>query len=154
MRYKKGLFGTAKIKRGFRVTEFDKKIPRVWKPNIVSGSLYSELLDAKVKTKVTAAVLRKTDWGGLDHYLLRTPDAKLGSDQASNLKLQVNWLRKQQLADERSQRFNALKSDVAAARKDTIDRVIGATTSSQAVTGDAKQRTEHGGADLAPKPVT
>ena len=49
---------------------------RTWKPNAQTATLYSELLDRKVRLKVTSAALRSIDKaGGLDAYVLHSKDA-------------------------------------------------------------------------------
>ncbi|EFJ50246.1 hypothetical protein VOLCADRAFT_120673 [Volvox carteri f. nagariensis] len=52
--------------------------------------LYSEVLDRKVPLTMTNSTLRMIeDMGGLDSYLLKTPESKLKSDTASALKWEV-----------------------------------------------------------------
>ncbi len=89
----------------------------MWKPNAQNKALYSEALDRMVRLRVTTAALR-CGWhcicqqlphacaatvveagggltrnmdkvGGLDEYLLRTPDHKLGSDVGLQLRQHI-----------------------------------------------------------------
>ena len=54
---------------------------RTWKPNVHPQSLFSEVLGTKLRVRATTAILRTIDkYGGLDNYLLQTPDVKLQSD--------------------------------------------------------------------------
>lgn len=55
-----------------------------------SKALYSEALDRMVRLNVTTAAMRTIDkYGGLDAYLLETPDKKLASDVGTKLKEQI-----------------------------------------------------------------
>ena len=60
---------------------------RTWRPNVHPQSLFSELLGCKLQFRTTTSVLRTIDkMGGLDNYLLRTPDKKLDSALAVKTK--------------------------------------------------------------------
>ncbi|GIL62359.1 hypothetical protein Vafri_16524 [Volvox africanus] len=53
-------------------------------------NLYSEVLNRKVPLTMTNSTLRMIeDMGGLDSYLLKTPESKLKSDTTSALKWEV-----------------------------------------------------------------
>jgi large subunit ribosomal protein L28 len=63
---------------------------RKWKPNVQSKKLYSEILDRHIPFKVTAHALRCIDKaGGLDAYILNTPDKKMGSDVGAALRAEM-----------------------------------------------------------------
>lgn len=63
---------------------------RTWKPNVQTIQLYSELLEMDIKIKMTTYVLRLIDrMGGLDRYLLYTPDARLDSELGVKLKTKL-----------------------------------------------------------------
>lgn len=63
---------------------------RVWKPNAQNASLYSDILDRKVRFKVTPSALRTIDKaGGLDNYLLYSKDTDLDSERGSRVKMEL-----------------------------------------------------------------
>jgi hypothetical protein len=52
--------------------------------------LYSELLETNIRFKMTTFVLRQVDkMGGIDRYLLYTPNEKLDSELGAKLKLKL-----------------------------------------------------------------
>jgi large subunit ribosomal protein L28 len=67
-----GLYGTQKIRFGNMVSEKNEiKTRRHWRPNVHSKRLWSNALQAYIKTRITTRVLRTVDKvGGLDEYLL------------------------------------------------------------------------------------
>jgi large subunit ribosomal protein L28 len=69
----RGLYGDAMIQFGNNVSEkSETKTRRIWKPNVLSKSLYSVALKKKIKLKITSKVLKTVDReGGLDEYLLK-----------------------------------------------------------------------------------
>lgn len=73
-----GLFAGRRILSGNNVSEDGgNRTRRTWKPNAQTASLYSELLDRRVRLKVTPAALRSIDKaGGLDAYVLHSRDAE------------------------------------------------------------------------------
>lgn len=74
----------------------ESKSKRLFQPNWQKTSLYSETLDKKIRLDVTTHALKLIDaCGGLDNYLLRTPDKNLHSDVASDLKFQIGLVQKQ-----------------------------------------------------------
>ena len=75
---------------------------RVWKPNAQNASLYSDILDRKVRFKVTPSALRTIDKaGGLDNYLLYSKDTDLDSERGSRVKMELlNALRLGRLHEE------------------------------------------------------
>jgi large subunit ribosomal protein L28 len=83
----KGLLGGADITWVDRVSKFGNRCSRPRYPNIQKCWFYSELLDKQLAFHVTTSVMRSIDKkGGLDAYLLRTCDKKLGSDVAISWK--------------------------------------------------------------------
>ena len=86
-RMKRGLYGGKGKQSGNHVSFSINRVRRTWSPNVHAQSLYSELLDCKLPFRATTHVLRTIDkLGGLDNYLLRTSDAKLDSDVATDAK--------------------------------------------------------------------
>ena len=74
-----GLHGTKRIMRGFYVTHTNKKIKRIWRPNILISTYRSELLNHTFTFPVAAAVVRLIDKAGsLDAYILYTDHKRLG----------------------------------------------------------------------------
>ncbi|GIL85510.1 hypothetical protein Vretimale_13369 [Volvox reticuliferus] len=67
----------------------DKRVSLVM-PQWHKVNLYSEVLNRKVPLTMTNSTLRMIeDMGGLDSYLLKTPESKLKSDTTSVLKWEV-----------------------------------------------------------------
>lgn len=86
-RVSRGLYGGKGKQSGNHVSFSINRVRRTWSPNVHAQSLYSELLDCKLPFRATTHVLRTIDkLGGLDNYLLRTSDAKLDSDVATDAK--------------------------------------------------------------------
>ncbi|KAK6297004.1 hypothetical protein J4Q44_G00331460 [Coregonus suidteri] len=83
-----GLWGGEGWISGFRYANNDKlsnRLERVWKPQLFTRELYSEILNHKFTITVTARTLDLIDAAyGLDFYILRTPkedlNSKLGMD--------------------------------------------------------------------------
>lgn len=75
-----GLYHGKTIIFGNRNTFSEKKSRRTWKPNVHHVRLYSEILDKRLRIKVTTSALRCIDKaGGLDNYLLKTKEKKIDS---------------------------------------------------------------------------
>ncbi|KAI9666940.1 MAG: 39S ribosomal protein L24, mitochondrial [Alyxoria varia] len=74
-----GLYGASTIQFGNNVTgKFDCRTRRVFRPNILHKSLYSESLQKFVKCKVSARVLRTIDKvGGIDEYVCGRSSARV-----------------------------------------------------------------------------
>ncbi len=67
-----------KVMFGNNVSHAQNKTRRTFLPNIQDTSLYSEILGALVRLRVSTAGLRTIDHkGGLDKFLLDTPKTKL-----------------------------------------------------------------------------
>ena len=67
------LAGGRTIHFGNNVSEFKNRTRRVWRPNIIVKSLWSEALGRRVKLRMVVGVLRTIDKeGGLDAYLTCT----------------------------------------------------------------------------------
>lgn len=74
---------------GNNVSHSQRKTRRRFLPNIQSVSLISEALGKPVSLSVAMSTLRSIDHnGGLDPFLLKTPDSKL-TDGAAKLKRQI-----------------------------------------------------------------
>jgi len=87
-RARKGLYAGRKLLSGNKVSEDGgNRSRRKWKPNVGRNSLYSEILGRKVFLRCTAHALRCIDkLGGLDQYILKTPEKELNSDVGMRLK--------------------------------------------------------------------
>jgi large subunit ribosomal protein L28 len=95
-RTRSGLFAGRRILSGNNVSEDGgNRTRRVWKPNAQNATLYSELLDRKIRFKVTPAALRNIDKaGGLDAYLLHSKEA-LHSEQGAKVREELLLLSRQ-----------------------------------------------------------
>jgi large subunit ribosomal protein L28 len=77
------------VQVGNNVSHANNKTKRRFLPNLQRGSMLSDALGHAVKLRVTANAIRTIEHnGGLDAYLLGTPDAKL-SAEARRLKRRV-----------------------------------------------------------------
>lgn len=86
-RAKKGLFHGKHIQFGNNVSHSERKTRRTFKPNIQKVSLFSDVLDRKLRLNVTTKALRCIDKaGGLDNYLLGTSPKKLGVGRVLELR--------------------------------------------------------------------
>jgi large subunit ribosomal protein L28 len=66
---------------GNNVSHANNKTKRRFLPNLRRQSMYSETLGESVRLRVSAHALRTVEHrGGLDGYLLKTPDADLSSE--------------------------------------------------------------------------
>lgn len=90
-RSRRGLYAGRQVLSGNKVSEDGgNRSRRSWKPNVQSKQLYSEILDRMVPAKVTTHALRCiAKAGGLDSYILTTPDNKLQSDLAVQLRQEM-----------------------------------------------------------------
>lgn len=78
-----------KPRSGHKISHSNRKTKRRFLPNLQKTTVMSDALDRSVTLNVTAAGLRTIDHnGGLDAWLLSTPESKL-SDEAVKLKRQV-----------------------------------------------------------------
>uniref|UniRef100_A0A7S1NJP0 Large ribosomal subunit protein bL28m n=1 Tax=Eutreptiella gymnastica TaxID=73025 RepID=A0A7S1NJP0_9EUGL len=85
-----GLLDGKLIKSGNKVSWSKKKTRRKWYPNIQWVKLYSETLDRQIPFMVTTSVLKKIDYkGGIDAYLLKTPEAQLKASEVA-----MEWRRR------------------------------------------------------------
>ena len=74
---------------GNNVSHSNRKTRRRFLPNVQKTGVMSDVLGRMVTLRVSANGLRTIDHnGGLDNYLLTTPDAKL-SEAARKLKRQI-----------------------------------------------------------------
>jgi large subunit ribosomal protein L28 len=77
------------VRSGHLVSHANNKKKRVFRPNLQTVKLASEALGQKVSLKISMNALRTIDrQGGLDGFLLDTPDASL-STRALRLKRQI-----------------------------------------------------------------
>ncbi|GMH42357.1 hypothetical protein BSKO_10276 [Bryopsis sp. KO-2023] len=99
-RARRGLFAGKNVMFGNKVSEDgENKSRRQWKPNVQTKRLYSETLDQMVKLRVTTHALGCIDRaGGLDHYLMRTPEKKLDSDIGMALKQRISHIQSRRKA--------------------------------------------------------
>ncbi|WJY19651.1 50S ribosomal protein L28 [Alteriqipengyuania flavescens] len=65
---------------GNNVSHANNRTKRVFLPNLQNVTLLSEKLDRSFKFRVTTHALRSVEHnGGLDNWLMKTPDAKLSA---------------------------------------------------------------------------
>lgn len=85
------LWGDYKLQYRVKYTPKSKEErPTLVMPQMHNVKLYSEALDKSFNLRVTSKALRSTDrLGGLDNFLLATPENKLFSDVGSRIKLQI-----------------------------------------------------------------
>ncbi|KAI7845095.1 hypothetical protein COHA_001460 [Chlorella ohadii] len=90
-RARRGLYAGRIVRFGNQISEDGgNKSRRSWKPNAHNKRLYSAILDRMIRLRVTTAALRDIDKaGGIDAYILSTPDKKLQSDVAMELRAQM-----------------------------------------------------------------
>ncbi len=70
--------------------------------------LYSDAMGHEVQLKLTTTALRQIDRsGGLDRYLLKTPDRLLHSDVGSDLKFRIGLIYRQRWFQEAAARRRA-----------------------------------------------
>eukprot|EP00245_Coleochaete_scutata_P008020 TRINITY_DN23912_c0_g1_i1.p1 TRINITY_DN23912_c0_g1~~TRINITY_DN23912_c0_g1_i1.p1 ORF type:complete len:154 (-),score=20.23 TRINITY_DN23912_c0_g1_i1:162-623(-) len=81
-RSRRGLYAGKEIRFGNKVSEQgDNKSRRTWKPNVHWKRVYSLALGQMIRLRMTTSAMRCIDKaGGIDEYLLNTPDHKLRSD--------------------------------------------------------------------------
>ncbi len=66
---------------GNNVSHSHRKTRRRFLPNVQQASLFSDVLNERVKLKVSTQALRTIEHnGGLDAYLLGMPSGKLGTE--------------------------------------------------------------------------
>ncbi|OLN86274.1 54S ribosomal protein L24, mitochondrial [Colletotrichum chlorophyti] len=87
-----GLYGTSRIRYGHNVSEKHHQVtPRTWRPNVHRRRLWSESLNAWVRTRLTTRVLRTVrKEGGLDAYVTKNKAARVKELGPSGWKLR--WL--------------------------------------------------------------
>ena len=74
---------------GNNVSHANNKTKRRFLPNLQRGSVLSDALGHPVKLRLTTAAVRTIEHnGGIDAFLLSTPDAKLSSE-AKRLKRRI-----------------------------------------------------------------
>ena len=81
------------VQSGNNVSHAHNKTRRRFLPNIQSKSLLSDSLGKTVRLRVTTSALRTVElYGGLDAYLIKTPNSKL-SGEAKKIKNKILRLR-------------------------------------------------------------
>ncbi|KAK9813979.1 hypothetical protein WJX73_007728 [Symbiochloris irregularis] len=90
-RGRRGLYHGKRIRFGNNISEDgENKTRRSWKPNVHHKRLYSEALDRMIRLRVSTTALKTIDkYGGLDRYLLATPDRRLQSDVGAELRQKI-----------------------------------------------------------------
>lgn len=87
------------VQTGNNVSHAKNRTRRRFLPNIQDTSMLSDALGEMVAVRVAAKAIRTIDKrGGLDAFLLSTPDAKLGPDALDVKKRIQKALKKQQAA--------------------------------------------------------
>jgi len=77
------------VQYGNNVSHANNRTRRRFLPNLQHASLMSEALGTTVRVRVAVSALRSIEHrGGLDAFLLSTPDAKL-SDEARRIKRRI-----------------------------------------------------------------
>ncbi|XP_028646790.1 39S ribosomal protein L28, mitochondrial [Erpetoichthys calabaricus] len=86
----KGLWGGEGWIQGYRYSNNDKlsaRVKKVWKPQLFTRELYSEILNTKFSITVTSRTLDLIDAVyGFDYYILKTPKQDLNSKFGMDLK--------------------------------------------------------------------
>lgn len=78
-RAQRGLYDGRIIQFGNSIPNSRHKTGRTWKPNVQRKSLWSETMQAWIRTRITTSAMRSiAKHGGLDQYLARTKDTHLG----------------------------------------------------------------------------
>nr|XP_056722217.1 39S ribosomal protein L28, mitochondrial [Euleptes europaea] len=89
-RSQQGLWGGEGWVVGFRYARGDKlsaRVKKIWKPQLFSRQLYSEILDRRLTVTVTMRTLDLIDAAfGFDRYILKTPKEELCSKLGMDLK--------------------------------------------------------------------
>mgnify|MGYP002785053445 CR=1 FL=1 len=74
---------------GNNVSHSNRKTRRLFRPNLQTVSLVSDILGSYITLRVTAATLRSIEHnGGLDAYLLKHSESKM-TEEAARLKRQI-----------------------------------------------------------------
>eukprot|EP01147_Barroeca_monosierra_P006854 gene6854-399_t len=95
-RSQRQLWGNKKIIFGVKSSDDKRspiKSPRRWEPNVIQKTVYSQILDRRMKIKMTARVLRCIDKAGsFDNYILNTKslNSELGEKLKAEMKAILN----------------------------------------------------------------
>ena len=93
-RSKRGIYAGKDIRFGNNISFSHRKTRRTFKPNAQRKRLWSETLGCWLRFNLTTHALRCIDRaGGIDAYLLKTPDAKLGSIAGANARRMIEAAR-------------------------------------------------------------
>ncbi|GAQ91502.1 putative mitochondrial ribosomal protein L28 precursor [Klebsormidium nitens] len=87
-RGRRGLYAGERIRFGDQISEDGgNRTKRTWKPNVQWKRVFSLALDEMVRIRMTTQALHQIDAaGGIDEYLLNTPQEKLNSDVGMKLR--------------------------------------------------------------------
>jgi len=86
-RSKRGLYHERDIAFGNRVSFAENRTRRSWKPNAQTKRLWSRILQCWLRFNMTTRALKCVDkLGGIDEYILFTPEKKLDSIAGFNAK--------------------------------------------------------------------
>ena len=86
-RSQRGIYAGKDVRSGNNVSFSHRKTRRTFKPNVQRKRLWSVTLGCWLRFNMTTHALRCIDKaGGIDDYLLKTPDAKLNSISGVNAK--------------------------------------------------------------------
>mmetsp|Transcript_4366 Transcript_4366/g.13635 ORF Transcript_4366/g.13635 Transcript_4366/m.13635 type:complete len:162 (+) Transcript_4366:367-852(+) len=86
-RAKRGLYHQRDVRFGNNISFSENKTRRSWKPNAQHKRFWSRILQCWLRFNVTTRAMRSIDKaGGIDEYVLFTPNAKLDSVAGRNAK--------------------------------------------------------------------
>uniref|UniRef100_I2CRI6 Large ribosomal subunit protein bL28c n=1 Tax=Nannochloropsis gaditana (strain CCMP526) TaxID=1093141 RepID=I2CRI6_NANGC len=89
-RARRGLYAGKDVLFGNKVSHSNRKTRRMFKPNAHHKRLWSDTLQDMIPFYLTTTTLRMVDKvGGLDNYLLQTPDHKLDSESGIKVKRRI-----------------------------------------------------------------
>eukprot|EP00871_Galdieria_phlegrea_P002492 jgi/Galph1/3243/GphlegSOOS_G1885.1 len=95
----RGLYDGEMTTFGEKSAPSGEKHRRSFRPNIHRLSLYSKTLNQWFRFRISQSAMQKVKaWGGLDEYLLRTPDQVILFPFAIRLKYEIKNIREQNIA--------------------------------------------------------
>ncbi|KDE06626.1 hypothetical protein MVLG_03121 [Microbotryum lychnidis-dioicae p1A1 Lamole] len=120
-RFQTGLYDGRSLQSGSQIGEtFSSKTRRRWLPNVQTKRIYSESLKAFLKLRVTTGALRTMDnCGGLDQYLFRMKQERLGK-KGLELRQMVMQAHKTLRADRRALAERPLEPTTAKSEKAAV----------------------------------
>lgn len=88
-----GLHAGKQIMKGHYVTRTNRRMPRIWRPNIVMGYYHSDILNYTFHIPVSTHAIRLIDKAGsLDAYILYTSAKNLGSPFGINFQTKLKYV--------------------------------------------------------------